>query len=341
MEESTTALRQLQAANSQLTETNQRLQQDKADAAASRPGTETGKTPEGSVQSSIIANLQRDNARLNDEVKRATRELLSLNQQVRTLHSQSSGAPASVTEHANADELAQLTAKAQQAAADAGRLETENRRLTARIAVLEALPKPSVDGSASGKLAEAQQSAADLGKQIATLRAEKAELEKWSRSLETNVNEQSAAAKLADSKQAALQQQLAQAQEQLTERMADLAAQKEANVKLAAENKNLDGRLTKVQKDLKSASDRTVDTAELDRVRHQLTETVAQLTVLEQQNQATAGQLVLGDGCRQGRPSPRDPARTGSRRRADGLGRRHEAHGFPQSGERPGIRSPK
>ncbi len=73
LEQATASLKQAQDRNAQLTEANQRLTQEKASA-------EVANTTAGDAQPpGIAANLQRDNARLNDEVKRATRELLSLN----------------------------------------------------------------------------------------------------------------------------------------------------------------------------------------------------------------------------------------------------------------------
>ncbi len=97
--EVTSLLSQLQQANQQLTEGNQHLQQERdALAAAAKAGppaaADGGKYPvaEGD-KSTIIANLQRDNTRLNEEVKRSTRELLSLNSQLRSLRNQA-GKPA-------------------------------------------------------------------------------------------------------------------------------------------------------------------------------------------------------------------------------------------------------
>lgn len=67
----------LRAANEELANTNQRLVAEKSQAAAA------GNDPDLRVR-----NLERDNERLNDEVKRATRELLSLNSQLRTAREQ-------------------------------------------------------------------------------------------------------------------------------------------------------------------------------------------------------------------------------------------------------------
>src|SRR5207237_10755049 len=112
------SLKNAEEARAQLTEANQRLQQEKAAVPVADPGKPTGS--DAAPQASIIANLQRDNARLNDEVKRSTRELLSLNQQLRSLRA-APVKPASETD-ASSEQIAQLTAKAQQAAEQAARL---------------------------------------------------------------------------------------------------------------------------------------------------------------------------------------------------------------------------
>ena len=289
--EATASLQRQQAAVAQLTEANQRLQQEKA-SAATASAADVGKPVDAAAQTSIIANLQRDNARLNDEVKRSTRELLTMNQQLRALRTQpASSTPAAPA--ANAEEVAQLTAKAQQAAADLDRLQAENKQLVARIGVLEALPKPVVDAAGSTELSDAKQAVESLRKQMAALQSEKTEAEKWARSLESNINEQSAAAKVAETKQTELQQRLGQAQGQLKDREADLAGQKQANAQLTEANKDLDRRLAQSQKDLKSAAGRKADTAEADRLRRQLEEAGAQVTALEQQGKAAAEQLAI------------------------------------------------
>jgi TPR repeat protein/chromosome segregation ATPase len=289
--EATASLQKQQAAVAQLTETNQRLQQEKTSAATPRSGSEAGKPLDAGAQASILANLQRDNARLNDEVKRSTRELLALNQQLRALRAQPAGS-IPVAPAANTEEIAQLTAKVQQAAADLERVQGENRQLIARIGVLEALPKPTVDATAGKDLAEARQESEDLRKKNAALQNEKIEAEKWARSLESNLNEISATAKVAETRQADLLQRLGQAQGQVKEREDDLAAQKETNAQLAEANKTLDRRLAQTQKDLQAATTRKGDTAEVDRLRRQLEESGAQVAALDQQGKATAQQLT-------------------------------------------------
>lgn len=294
LEQANAQLKQLQNANAQLTEANQRLQQEKAAlASAPKPAAETGKpgeAPDATAQASIIANLQRDNARLNDEVKRSTRELLSLNTQLRSLRNQPAK-PAAGADPATADQVAQLTARVQQAAADAEKLEGENRRLAARVTELERAPKPSNDNSGAAKLADAQRALTALQQQLATVQAEKADLEKWAKSLEANVNEQAAAAKLADAKLAEFQQKLGQVQGQLADRESSLASQKDAADRLTEQNRDLAARLARTESDLRAAASRKADTGEADGVRQELASARTQLADLEQQNQAKTDQL--------------------------------------------------
>jgi TPR repeat protein/chromosome segregation ATPase len=186
--EAASSARQLQTDNSRLAEANQRLEQ----AAASQPA--GGGKSDDPAASSIITNLQRDNARLNDEVKRATRELLSLNQQVRTLRN-AAATPGAASAPEAAGEVTRLTEQARQARGDVERLEADNKRLAARIAVLESLPKPVVDPAPAAAELENSPQVEDLKQRLAQAQVEKSDLEKWAASLETKVNEQAAAAK--------------------------------------------------------------------------------------------------------------------------------------------------
>ncbi len=220
LQQATASLAQLKADNRQLTEGNARLQKEKDDLAASAaPASETAPA------AGLVANLQRDNARLNDEVKRATRELLSLNTQLRQLRNQPAAKPATSggDDKAGSEQLAQLNAKLEQVSQDAVRLQAENGRLAARVTELENQPKPApvVDGAAVAQLAEARQAVDRLQKQVAGLQADKAELEKWSRSLEQTVNEKSVLAEGAGANLAELKQKFTQVQQQLGQTQAD------------------------------------------------------------------------------------------------------------------------
>ena len=422
-----TAAGQLQQANQQLTDSMAHLQADRDKlATATKPGPPTSgadsdKHPvQNSDKDAMIANLQRDNSRLNDEVKRSTRELLSLNSQLRQLRGQS-GKPAAVGAGDNAvsaevraesqrvdtnntrlqnqrdaatsdadnltaqlrdsreeiaklnrdlqqlrstrqspdaasAQLAELTSKAhlaeeaisrlqtenarltsqvatlekapakpgaddgapklaraeqavaqlrQQvqaleeektnlsraladhtaAAQEAGRLQAENGRLAGRVAELEKRPKPVVDATLAAGLAQAQQTAAQLQEQVQKLQSEKTDLEKWSQSLEKTINEKTATAKTSDTATAGLNQSLAEAQQQLGDKTAALAAAQQAQQKLTADNQALADRAAQAEKALAAkASDRGA-TAELGAARQQIAELQDRSERLTRENQ--------------------------------------------------------
>ncbi len=265
LQQATTSLAQLQAANLQLTEGNARLQQEKdalAKAAPGGPGEPSG----------VVANLQKDNARLNDEVKRATRELLSLNTQLRTLRNQAAKPAAPAAGDAGAgDQVAQLTAKLDQASQDAARAQAENKTLAARVSELEKQPKPAADNRA----ADAQKLAAQLQQQVTTLQSEKAELEKWSRSLEQTLNEKTAQAEGTGATVAELRQQAARLQKQFDD--------------AAAENKTLAARLAQAEQ---AGAARKPDTTELDALRGQVAAAQQQLEKLTRDNRSLADQAA-------------------------------------------------
>jgi TPR repeat protein/nucleoid-associated protein YgaU len=307
------ALTQAQRTQQELTEANARLQSEKADLAAAS-GADPGKYPvQSGDKDSIIAHLQRDNARLNEEVKRSTLELLSLNSQLRTLRASAGAAKpatdntasaemraesqrvdsnnerlqsqrdAAVADAANLagqlhearaeitrlnqqiqvlgatrqsadaanDQLAQLTAKVAQAAQEAARLQTDNARLLARVAELEKQPKQdTTDKSLAPRLAEAQQTVAQLQAQLQAAQREKTELDNWAQSLEKTLNGKSAAAaELAGREMADLRAKLAQAEAQLTEaRQAgqDNSALQSRIDQLMADNARIGRQLTEV-----------------------------------------------------------------------------------------------
>ncbi len=286
LEQGSAGLAQLQAANQQLTESNARLQKEKENLAANSTKTDAALQP-GGDQPSIIVNLQRDNARLKDEVKRSTRELLSLSSQLRALRNQAVN-PAEPDSSAT-QQVTQLTAKAEQAVQDAARWQTESTRLAARVTELENRPQPVTDDSAAGKLTEAQQRNTQLQQQIAALQGEKTELEKWSRSLEQTVNEKSALAEGAKSGGAELQQKLAQQEQQIRDRDQSLAKQAEAAVKLTADNQELSERLARAKEWLKTS---VADNTELEGLRQQFAAGQQRLEKLAGEKQALADQVA-------------------------------------------------
>ena len=264
LQQATTSLAQLQAANLQLTEGTARLEREKdtlAKSAPAGPGEPSG----------VVANLQKDNARLNDEVKRATRELLSLNTQLRTLRNQAAKpAVPAAGDAAGSEQVAQLTAKLEQAAQDVARAQAENKTLVARLAELEKQPKPAADNRAG----DAQKLAAQLQQQVTGLQAEKAELEKWSRSLEQTLNDKTAQAEGAGAAVTGLRQQAAQLQKQFEE--------------AAAENKTLVARLAQAEQAGAARAAQKPDTTELDGLRGQVAAAQQQLEKLTRDNRALA-----------------------------------------------------
>ncbi len=270
------SLKQLEESSTQLAQVNQRLQQENATlaAVAAKPGVpaaDSGRypVPEGD-KAGVIANLQRDNARLNDEVKRSTRELLSLNQQLRSLRNQAPKPAVAGADEASSGQVALLTTKVQQAEEQAGRLGTENQRLIARVSELEKAGKPATDDSRPAQSAEATQATAKLQQQVTALQGEKTELEKWSASLEKTINEKSAAAALGDAALGELRQKSAQTVQQLQERDQALAAQTAAATKLAGENQELQDRLARVEGQVKAAATGKATAAEIENLRQQL-----------------------------------------------------------------------
>ncbi|MDB6166795.1 MAG: hcpC [Lacunisphaera sp.] len=418
---------QLQQANQQLADTNARLQgeKDKLAAAANTgpaiAGPDGDRHPvQNSDKDAMLANLQRDNTRLNDEVKRSTRELLSLNAQLRQLRSRAAkpsatgagdntvsaevraenqrvdtnntrlqnqrDAATSDAETLTAElrdsreeiaklnrdlqllrstrqspdaasaQLAELTskthlaeqattrleaenarltarmaelektpaqpaadasapqlAKARQAAAqleqqvraledektslnralsektaaaqEAGRLQTENTRLVGRVAELEQRPNPAVDDILPAKLAQAQQTAAQLQEQLQKLQTEKADLEKWSQSLEKTINEKTATTRTSDTATAGLRQSLADAQQQLGDRTAALATAEQNLQKLTAENQAFAERVAQAEKAATAKVPDRSATAELGAARQQIAELQDRSERLTHENQ--------------------------------------------------------
>lgn len=274
LEQATVSIAQLQAANQQLTEGNARLQKEKETLAAG-PAPEAA-SANGGNGANLIANLQRDNARLNDEVKRSTRELLSLSSQLRALRNQAAKPAAPVADDkAGAEQIAQLNAKLEQAAQEGLRWQTENSRLAARVTELENQPKPLVDNSTQVQLAEARQAAGQLQQQVAALQGEKADLEKWSRSLEQTINEKSVQAEGASTGLADLRQKLARLQKLLDDTV--------------VENHALAARAASAEQALATRTAAKPDTTELDGLRQQL-------AVMQQQAEKTArDQQALAD----------------------------------------------
>jgi len=229
------ALTQAQRTQQELTEANARLQSEKADLAAADPG----KYPvQGGDKDTIIAHLQRDNTRLNEEVKRSTLELLSLNSQLRTLRNTAGPAKPATDNTASAEMRAEnqrvdsnnerLQSQRDAAVADAANLGNqlheargEIARLNQQIQVLGST-RQSADAAndqlaqLTAKVAQAAQEATRLQTDNARLVARVAELEKKP---EPDTADQSLAPRLAEAQQTAarLQEQLQAVQREKTE----------------------------------------------------------------------------------------------------------------------------
>ena len=163
LEQAAGSLSQLQQVNQQLTEGNDRLQKEKeawAATAKTAPAAtaDAGNYPgPGADRDAIITNLQRDNSRLNDEVKRSTLELLSLNQQIHRLRDQSGKPAASVT----GDNAA------------SAEMRTENQRVDSNNTRLQAQRDAAVSDAETlkGQLRDARGEITRLNEQMAQLRA--------------------------------------------------------------------------------------------------------------------------------------------------------------------------
>jgi TPR repeat protein/DNA repair exonuclease SbcCD ATPase subunit len=232
LDQATGALNQLQQTNQQLTEGNAQLLKEKEawTAAKAAPAAldDAGKYPvQGADKDAIIANLQRDNVRLNDEVKRSTIELLSLNQQIRNLRNQAArpGATGAGDNAASAEMRTEnqrvdsnntrLQAQRDAAVADAENLNgqlsdarSEITKLNEQISQLRSTRQSSDAASdqlaqLTSKAAQAETETGRLQQENSRLAARVAELEKQPRP----VADRSLAAKLAQAEQAAAQSQ--------------------------------------------------------------------------------------------------------------------------------------
>lgn len=255
------SLGQLKQAHQLLTETNARVQQENETRAATKPvpapgpATDRNSAPTGD-QASALANLQRDNARLNDEVKRSTHELLSLNQQLRTLRSQASQPAAA----AGADNAA--TAE----------MRSENQRVDANNARLQGPRDAAVSAAQNltGQLSEARGEITSLNEQLQQLRSTR---------------------QSADAEAAALRQKLASADKQVADAVAALGAQEQITQQLGADNRALTDRTRRAEESLAAhAAQPAVESA--GPIKRQLAEVSDRAEGLTRENQALAAKLA-------------------------------------------------
>jgi TPR repeat protein/nucleoid-associated protein YgaU len=177
---------ELKGANQRLAAANAKLEQDLQSARAQPPvsaAVGAAKTPATDAEKdNMIRALQRDNQRLNDDVKRSTRELLALNQQLRAANRKAPGgdsAPPPANDAA-AKELADLQgeySKLQDRLADARgqakQLQTELDAARESASGSNALQEQVRKLEAELQSARAASAGtADLGAQITALRSE-------------------------------------------------------------------------------------------------------------------------------------------------------------------------
>ena len=268
---------------------------------------------QNSDKDSIIVNLQRDNARLNDEVKRSTRELMSLNSQLRGLRNGAGSKPA--TDHAASVELRtenqrvgsdndRLKSQRDAAVSDsenlAGQLRearSEITRLNQQIQLLGSTRQSSDAASdqlaqLNSKATQAQQTAAQLQQQVQTLQSEKADLEKWSQSLEKTINEKTAAAELTGTSAADLRAKLALAEKQLADRAASVGAQEQAMQKLTADNTALGERTRRAEEALAAKPVTKPATEDTGPLRQQLAEAQDRTEQMTREKQALTDKVT-------------------------------------------------
>jgi len=231
-------LDKLQARVTDLRQANERLEKDLQVARSQPPAASAvgaNKTPTNETEKdNIIRNLQRDNQRLNDDVKRSTRELLALNQQLRaaTRGRATTGDTAPAASDATVKELADLQAEysklkdgADEAQARARRLEQELQ--TARTA-------SAGQEEALAQLAEVRRELADSSTTREQLAARLAAAEQRAQSLEAELTAaRQAKAPAVDT--AALQRQLGDANDRISTLRADLDKAQVENAGLAAQ----------------------------------------------------------------------------------------------------------
>ncbi len=295
LEQTSGALNRLQQAHTRLRQENQAAAKNRQD----EPATIKSRFP---VQESdpevIIAGLKRDNASLNDEVKRASRELLWLKQQ--KLESERA-APESGASNGSAlrtaqGEITRLNTELEQMRSAAPvppaattsdevvQLNNRVRELTAQLRLAQTRNLPKGEGSPA--LVQLQQ-------QVQLLQGEKADLEKWTQVLERSLREKTAQPEVTGSTASDLPQKLAQAQQQLTTSTAALEAQLQRGQKLGAENRELADRARRAEESLAAQIATRPDPDGIARLQRQVVE--LQQTILKQSLEKEALANVLAE----------------------------------------------
>lgn len=211
-------------------------------------------------QEAQIAALRKENARLNDELTRASREVVWLNQQQRLSQAADTAtATAEKNSRALADQL-------QNAQAEVTRLTGELRQLrgarTSADSADQIRQLNNVIIDLTGKLQQARSrnqpagennpAATQLQQQVQTLQAEKAELEKWTEVLKKRLQEKAAIPAGAAPEAGDAGAQLLQTQQQLAVSTTALETELGRVRKLTADNRALADRAQRAEELLAS-----------------------------------------------------------------------------------------
>ncbi|WP_169829290.1 LysM peptidoglycan-binding domain-containing protein [Lacunisphaera limnophila] len=284
LEEATSELKALQTAHADLLAANQQLQRERDTLASAQPA--NASPAAATVDANALATLQRDNARLNEEVKRATVQLLALNRQLRA-QTRAGGTAAEP-----APDLTALNTRVQAATEEAARLQDENRRLAGRVAELESQPKPTTDDSLAPQLAQARQEAMALSERITGLLEEKAALETKATSWEQKATEALAASRGAGENEAALRRQLEDLQARLVEQDQAQARHLRDVAALTADNQALTERLARAETQLRQAASQTVSNDQLTNLQQELAASRSRTEELGMENRRLAAALA-------------------------------------------------
>jgi chromosome segregation ATPase len=179
-------------------------------------------------QAAVIANLQRDNARLTDEVKRSTLELLSLNAQLRSLRQASTPAPVggAADGNNNTEQMERLTKEKAELEQWARSLEKTLNEKTALAASLESTlatlrqGQTPTDEKLKTELADATNRISQLSATVTELTTVRSELQEKLRAAEgdsTNASALQGALVTANARVEELQQDLAALRQQLSD----------------------------------------------------------------------------------------------------------------------------
>lgn len=260
-------LEQTTADLNRLQQDNQRLRQNARPAGAGTPDEPTTFKSKFPVSESdpavVIAGLKRDNLVLNEEVRRAARELQWLKQQRQESDkAPTDGSGGSTRElRAAQAEVTRLTEELNAARAarpaegvTAGQVTLLNnrvRQLTAELGLAQSGTPPAGDGSAA--LVQFQQ-------QVQLLQNEKADLEKWVQALERTLQDQSDRPAPAETPA------------QLVALNTALDEQTRLAQKLTEENRTLADRIRQAEEMIASLGSRNPDVSEITRLQRQIVE---------------------------------------------------------------------